>query len=65
MFYAKVDVCIAVHPRFCAAGPAAVGYWVAALAYSCGQELDGRVPAHAIGAILALGPKKGRDRKSR
>jgi hypothetical protein len=60
MFFAKVDVCIAVHPRFCAAGPAAVGYWVAALAYSCGQELDGRVPAHAIGAILALGPNKGR-----
>ena len=60
MFYAKVDVCIAAHPRFCAAGPAAVGYWVAALAYSCGHELDGRVPAHAIGAILALGPTKGR-----
>jgi hypothetical protein len=60
MLFAKVDVCLAVHPKFCAAGPAAVGYWVAALAYSCGQELDGRIPEHAIGAILALGPKKGR-----
>jgi len=60
MIFAKVDVCIAVHPKFCAAGAAAVGYWVAALAYSCGQELDGRIPGKAVGAILALGPKRGR-----
>ena len=60
MLFAKVDVCIAVHPKFCAAGPAAVGYWAAALAYSCGQELDGRIPKQAVGAILAVGPKRGR-----
>ncbi|HEX8790800.1 MAG TPA: hypothetical protein VF765_07595 [Polyangiaceae bacterium] len=60
VLFAKVDVCLAVHPKFCAAGPAAVGYWVAALAYSCGQELDGRVPKQAVGAILAVGPKRGR-----
>jgi hypothetical protein len=60
VLFAKVDVCIAVHPKFCTAGPAAVGYWVAALAYSCGQELDGRIPKQAIGAILAVGPKRGR-----
>ena len=44
MLFAKLDVCVAVHPKFCAAGPAAVGYWAAALAYSCGQELDGQHP---------------------
>jgi hypothetical protein len=60
MLFAKVDVCVAAHPKFCAAGPAAVGYWAAALAYSCGQELDGHVPEHAIGAILGVGRKRGR-----
>jgi hypothetical protein len=60
MRFARVHVCIPGHPKFCAVGPEAVGYWAAALAYSCNHELDGHLPEHAIGAILALGPREGR-----
>ena len=65
MIYAKLDVCIATHPKFVAAGDAAVGYWCAALAYSCGHQLDGAIPSQIVGLILAVGPESGRVRCER
>lgn len=60
MIYARVDVRMPTHRRFVKAGPAAVGYWAAALCYSRGEELDGHLPAEAVGLILALGDRDAR-----
>lgn len=60
MIFARLDVRIPFHRRFVKAGPAAVGYWAAALCYSRGEELDGKLPPEAVGLILGLGDKAGR-----
>lgn len=60
MIFAKVDVCLPTHPKFVKAGPAAVGYWVAALAYSRGHDLSGFVPEESVGVLLGLGEREGR-----
>jgi hypothetical protein len=60
MIFAKLDVCIPNHPKFIKAGPAAVGYWAAALAYTRGHELDGILPAEAVGSLLGLGVRAAR-----
>lgn len=60
VIYARTDVRMPTHRRFIAAGPAAVGYWAAANCYSRGEELDGELPAEAIGVLLALGETRGR-----
>lgn len=60
MIFAKLDVCMVSHPKFIAAGPAAVGYWAAAIAYVREQELDGKLPDEAIGVMLCVGTAKGR-----
>lgn len=60
MIFAKLDVCITTHPKFVRAGPAAVGYWAASLAYSRGHELDGSLPREVLGLILGLGEREAR-----
>lgn len=60
MIHARLDVCIPTHPKFVRAGPAAVGYWAAALAYTRDHLLDGAIPGDVIGAILGLGEKEAR-----
>jgi hypothetical protein len=53
LIYAKLDVCMATHPKFIAAGAAATGYWCAALAYIRGHDLPGILPHSAITVPLA------------
>lgn len=65
MIFAKLDVCVPTHPKFIAAGPAAVGFWCAALAYVRGHELDGMLPDHAVGVLLGVGPLEGRKLAAR
>jgi hypothetical protein len=65
MIFAKLDVCMPTHPKFIDAGPAAVGYWAAALAYVRGHDLDGMLPDTALGVLLAVGTAEGRELSDR
>lgn len=61
MIFAKLDVCMWSHEKFVAAGPAACGYWSAALAYLRGHDSeDGIIPPHVLGMILGVGDKEAR-----
>lgn len=60
MIFAKLDVCMATHPKFAQAGPAATGYWAAALAYIRGHDLGGVLPEASVGIPLGLGADAGR-----
>jgi hypothetical protein len=61
MIFAKLDVCFWRHPKFALAGPAACGYWAAALAYLRDQESeDGILAPHVLGMLLGLGEREAR-----
>ncbi len=61
MIFAKVDVCFWSHEKFVAAGPAACGYWAAAVTYLREHEsTDGFLRPHILGILLAVGDRQAR-----
>lgn len=61
MIFAKLDVDMWGHEKFVAAGPAAVGYWAAALAYLRQHtSSDGYLAPHVLGLLLGLGEREAR-----
>lgn len=61
MLFAKLDVCVWRHERFIAAGPAAAGYWMAALArLREDSSSDGYISPTVAGMLLKVGDREAR-----